>query len=177
MIFVETPLAGAYVIELEFIKDERGFFARTWCANEFEQQGLEATVVQSNLSMNYHKGTLRGMHYQLPPHDETKLVRCTAGSLIDQIVDVRPNSPTFKQSFGVELSAANHKALYVPSGFAHGYQTLEDNTEALYQVTNFYTPGAERGLRYNDPALDLSWPLDVTEVSAKDASWPLFETK
>lgn len=172
MIFRETPLADAWVIELEEISDDRGFFARAFCAREFEARGLVSRVVQTNLSCNRAAGTLRGMHYQVAPHEEVKLVRCIRGALYDVIVDLRPGSPSYLQTFGVELSAGNRKTLYVPGGFAHGFQTLEPDTEALYQVSEFYTPGAEQGLRYDDPRFAIQWPLPVSAISEKDAGWP-----
>ena len=172
MEFTETRLQGAFLIDVNAHSDERGLFARAYCANEFEEAGLEHRLVQANLSINYKAGTLRGMHYQVAPHDEAKLVRCIRGALFDQIVDMRPDSATYLQSVGVELRAENRRAIYIPRGFAHGYQTLTDDTEAFYQVTNFYTPGAEQGLCYDDPALGLAWPVPVSEISAKDTSWP-----
>jgi dTDP-4-dehydrorhamnose 3,5-epimerase len=175
VIFTETPLAGAFVLDLEKRGDDRGFFARTFCQNEFTDHGLEPVVAQCNLSWNARAGTLRGMHYQLPPAAETKLVRCTAGAIYDVIVDLRPESPTYLQHFGVELTAENRRALYVPAIFGHGYQALTDGAEVTYQVGEFYTPGAERGLRHDDPALGIEWPIPVTEISEKDASWPLLD--
>jgi dTDP-4-dehydrorhamnose 3,5-epimerase len=172
MIFLETKLVGAYLIEIEKREDQRGFFARTWCQNEFEAHGLVACIVQANMSYNKRQGTLRGMHFQVAPYAETKLVRCIRGALYDVIVDLRPDSPTFAQWLGVELTADNYRMLYVPEGFAHGFQTLADDTEASYQVSQFYTPGAEGGLRYNDPAFQIEWPLAVAVISEKDASWP-----
>lgn len=172
MKFTETPLADAYVIGLEPMTDERGFFARGWCSREFEEHGLAANIVQANVSFNHSAGTLRGMHYQVAPHEESKLVRCTSGALFDVIIDLRADSATFGQWFGVELSAANRQMLYVPHGFAHGYQTLTDGTEAFYQVSEFYAPGAEQGIRYNDARFAIEWPLAVTVISEKDASWP-----
>ena len=176
MRFEETPLAGAFVIELEPHADDRGFFARAYCAREFEEHGLEPRVVQANLSYNRSKGTLRGMHYQAPPAGEAKLVRCIRGAIHDVIVDLRPDSPTYLQHVGVDLTAENRRALFVPALFAHGFQTLEDEVEVFYQVSEFYTPGAERGLRHDDPALGISWPLEVSEISDKDRSWDLLET-
>ncbi len=173
MRFTETPLAGAWVLDLERHHDERGFFARAFCVNEFTDRGMEPVVAQTNVSFSARAGTLRGMHYQLPPAAETKLVRCTAGALYDVIVDLRPDSPTYRQHFGVELTAANHRMLYVPAMFAHGFVTLADDTEATYQVSEFFTPGAERGLRHDDPALGIAWPRAVTVISDKDRSWPL----
>lgn len=175
MLFVETPLKGAFVIDLELRQDDRGYFARTFCVHEFEAHGLQPTVAQCNVSFNHRKGTLRGMHYQAPPAAETKLVRCTSGAIYDVIVDLRPESPTYLSHFGVELSAEKRRALYVPELFAHGYQTLTDGAEVAYQVGEFYTPGFERGLRYDDPALAIAWPLEVATISAKDAGWPLFQ--
>lgn len=176
MRFEETPLAGAFVIEIEPHADDRGFFARAYCAREFEEHGLEPRVVQANLSYNRSKGTLRGMHYQAPPAGEAKLVRCIRGAIHDVIVDLRRDSPTYLQHVGVDLTAENRRALFVPALFAHGFQTLEDEVEVFYQVSEFYTPGAERGLRHDDPALGISWPLPVSEISDKDRSWDLLET-
>ena len=173
MIFRETKLAGAFVIELERREDDRGYFARTFCQREFDEHGLEPFIAQANLAYNKRRGTLRGMHFQYPPAAETKLVRCTRGAILDIIVDVRPESPTYLEHISVELSADNAFALYVPRRFAHGYQVLEDGTETSYQVGEFYTPETEGGLRYDDPALGLSWPLPVTELSDKDRVWPL----
>ncbi len=174
MKFHETKLQGAWVIELEKFEDSRGFFARAWCQKEFEDHGLVSRVVQANDSFNRKAGTLRGMHYQTAPYEETKLVRCTSGALYDVIVDLRPDSPTYKRWFGVELTARNYKMLYVPANFAHGFITLEDNTEAIYFVSEFYTPGAEKGLRWNDPAFNIEWPRAADVISDKDAAWPDF---
>lgn len=168
-----TPLDGAVLVELETRTDDRGFFARTFCREEFAAAGLEPAVEQCNLSFNHRAGTLRGMHFQVEPALEAKLVRCTAGAVVDAVVDMREGSATYLQSFAVELSATNRLALYVPPLFAHGYQTLVDGAEVCYQVSQAYTPGTERGLRYDDPALGLSWPLPVSVISDKDASWPL----
>lgn len=172
MLFHETRLEGAFVIELEKRADTRGFFARGWCQKEFEDHGLVAQVVQTNISYNRKKGTLRGMHYQVAPVEETKLVRCVRGGIYDVIIDLRSESPTYKQWMGVELTAENYKMLYVPENFAHGVQTLEDDTEVIYQVSQFYTPGAERGIRWNDPAFRIEWPRDIEVISDKDADWP-----
>ncbi len=172
MLFHEARLEGAFVIELEKRADTRGFFARGWCQKEFEDHGLVAQVVQANISYNRKKGTLRGMHYQVAPVEETKLVRCVRGGIYDVIIDLRPESPTYKQWIGVELTAENYKMLYVPENFAHGLQTLEDDTEVIYQVSQLYTPGAERGLRWNDPAFRIEWPQDIEVISDKDADWP-----
>jgi dTDP-4-dehydrorhamnose 3,5-epimerase len=173
MKFTETKLQGAFILELEHRSDNRGFFARTFCQKEFEAHGLNPNVAQSNLSFNEKAGTLRGLHYQTPPAIEAKLFRCIKGAIYDVIVDMRPDSPTYLQHFGIELSADNHLALYVPEMFAHGYQALQDGTEVLYQVSEFYTPGVEKGLRYDDPALGINWPMPATVVSEKDLSWPL----
>jgi len=170
-----TAIPGVTVLELELREDERGFFARTFCREEFLAAGLEPLVEQCNLSFNHRAGTLRGMHYQVHPAPEAKLVRCTRGAIVDQVVDMREGSPTYLRSVSVELTADNRRALYVPPLFAHGYQTLADDTEVTYQVSAAYTPGTERGLRYDDPALGLTWPLPVTAVSPKDAQWPLLE--
>jgi dTDP-4-dehydrorhamnose 3,5-epimerase len=175
VIFSETQLPGAFVVDLDRKGDERGFFARTFCRDEFEAHGLDPDVVQCNVSYNHVAGTLRGMHYQTDPAPETKLVRCTAGAVFDVIIDMRPGSPTYLQHFGVELSADNRRALYIPGLFAHGYLTLTDGAEVNYQVGEFYTPEAERGLRYDDPALGIEWPVPVKVISDKDASWPLLE--
>ncbi len=173
MIFHRLKLAGAYRIDLEPREDERGFFARAWCQKEFAEHGLETRIVQSNLSYNRYKGTLRGMHYQAPPHEEVKLVRCIRGSIFDVIIDLRPDSPTYRQWVGVELTAANRQMLYVPRGFAHGFQTLEDDTEVFYHVSEFYHPQAERGVRWNDPQFGIAWPaVEKRIVSVKDQSWP-----
>lgn len=175
MIFTETKLKGAFVLDLELRSDDRGGFARTYCAKEFEAHGLKPSVAQCNLSFNYKAGTLRGMHYQIPPAAETKLVRCTKGAIYDVIIDLRPDSPTYLQHFGVELTADNRRALYVPELFAHGYQALTDDAEVVYQVGEFYTPGYERGIRYDDPTFAIAWPIPVTVMSEKDQSWPPFE--
>ncbi len=177
MIFTETTLSGAYIIDLEPRTDSRGFFARAFCQQEFEAHGLKPTIAQANLAFNHRKGTLRGMHFQFPPAAETKVVRCTRGAILDIIVDLRPESPTYLQHTAVELTEDNHRALYVPERFAHGYQVLRDMTETSYQVGEFYTPGSEGGLLYNDPRLRLSWPLPVSVISEKDAAWPLLDAQ
>jgi dTDP-4-dehydrorhamnose 3,5-epimerase len=177
MIFNKTALWGAYIIDLEPRPDERGFFARAFCQKEFEAHGLKPVIAQANVAFNHKKGTLRGMHFQFPPAAETKVVRCTRGAILDIIVDLRPESPTFLQHISVELSEDNHRGLYVPERFAHGYQVLRDNTETSYQVGEFYTPGSEGGLMYNDPRLGLSWPLPVTVISEKDQGWRLLEVQ
>ena len=173
MHFIETKLTGAYLVEIEPYIDQRGYFARTFCAQEFLKQGLVSNFVQTSLSVNPKRGTLRGLHYQTPPHCEVKLVRCTNGSIYDVIVDLRPESPTYLQHIGVELSAKNRKALYVPEMFAHGLQTLEDNTEVLYSISTFYSPEASIGLNYKDPRLGIQWPLPVTSLSEKDQNSPM----
>ncbi len=173
MIFNDTAIQGVYIIDLDLRKDDRGFFARTFCAREFEEHGLKPVVAQCNMSFNYKKGTLRGMHFQVPPATETKLVRCTQGAIYDVIVDLREDSPTYLKNVGVALTAETRRALYVPEMFAHGYQTLTDAAEVVYQVTEFYTPGYERGLRYSDPKLGIDWPLPASVISEKDANWPL----
>ena len=178
MIFTETDLQGAFIIDLERREDARGFFARAFCQHEFAAHGLKPVIAQANIAFNRRKGTLRGMHFQFPPHPETKLVRATRGAILDIIVDLRPESPTYLRHVAVELSADNHRALYVPERFAHGYQALEDGTETSYQVGEFYAPGDEGGLSPFDPRLGLAWPLPVTEMSPKDAAWkPLDEVE
>jgi len=177
MIFTETGLSGAFVVDLERREDARGFFARAFCAQEFAAHGITMEIKQSNMSLNEKAGTLRGMHFQREPAQEAKFVRCVAGSLYDMIVDNRPDSPTYLQSFGAELSAENGRALYVPKGFAHGFLTLAPHTMANYLVDEFYTPGVEGGFRYDDPALGMRWPSEIREISDKDANWPLIKTK
>jgi dTDP-4-dehydrorhamnose 3,5-epimerase len=173
MIYTETKLRGAFIIEPELIRDERGAFTYLFESREAAAKGLRTNVVQVKLSYNIRKGTLRGMHYQAPPAAEVKLVRCTRGVVWDVIVDVRPDSPTYLQHIGVELSADNRKALYVPQMFAHGYQTLTDDAEVVYQVDEFYAPQHERGLRYDDPKLKINWPVPVDSISKKDHAWQL----
>jgi dTDP-4-dehydrorhamnose 3,5-epimerase len=171
MIFSETKLRGAFVIDVQPHQDERGFFARAFCQHEFQAHGLNPVIAQANIGFNRRKGTLRGMHFQYPPAAETKLVRCTRGAIVDIIVDLRPESPTYLQHVAVELTADNHRGILVPERFAHGYQALEDNTETTYDVGEFYTPGSEGGLLYDDPALGLEWPLPVSVMSDKDRQW------
>ena len=171
MIFTETKLEGAFILDLERREDDRGFFARTFCQHEFEAHGLKAVIAQANIAFNRYKGTLRGMHFQYPPAAETKLVRATRGAILDIIVDLRPESATYLEHVAVELSADNHRALFVPERFAHGYQVLDDDTETSYQVGEFYAPDVEGGLLYNDPRLGLEWPLPVAEMSDKDRQW------
>jgi dTDP-4-dehydrorhamnose 3,5-epimerase len=172
MIFKETNLKGAFIIEMEKREDSRGFYARTWCQKEFEAQGLVPLLVQSNLMFNKGKGTLRGMHYQAEPHAETKLFRCCRGAIYDVIIDVRMGSPTYKNWLAVELSEDNYRMLYVPRGFAQGYLTLQDNSEVTYQVSEFYAPGSERGIRYDDAAFGIEWPIAIQTISDKDKRWP-----
>ncbi len=172
MIFKETKLKSAFLIEIQELTDERGFFARSWCQREFEAQGLDTRLVQANISYNRRTGTLRGLHYQVSPHEENKLVRCTKGAIYDVIVDFRKGSPTYCEWISADLTEGNRRMLFVPQGFAHGFQTLVDDTEVTYQVSEFYTPGAERGVRYDDPALSIRWPLPVSIISEKDSSWP-----
>lgn len=173
MKFLPTPLAGAYVIELEPREDDRGFFARSFCQEEFEKLGLNPRIAQTNVSWNKRRGTLRGMHYQAAPYAEAKLVRCTQGAMWDAIIDLRPDSPSFKRWHAVELSAANRRALYVPEGFAQGFQTLADETEVLYLMSQFYRPEAARGVRWDDPAFGIAWPIADPQLSNRDRSLPL----
>jgi dTDP-4-dehydrorhamnose 3,5-epimerase len=175
MIFTESKLKGAYIIDIERREDSRGFFARAFCQKEFEAHGLKPMIAQANIAFNVRKGTVRGMHFQYPPAAETKLVRCTRGAILDIIVDLRPESSTYLDHIAVELSENNQRSLYVPERFAHGYQVLRDNTETSYQVGEFYAPGAEGGLRYDDPRLNLQWPLPVAVISDKDAIWKLLD--
>lgn len=175
MRYTDTEVDGVRIVDLELRGDDRGGFARTFDAEEFEANGLDAAVAQCNLSFNRSAGTLRGLHLQLPPHAEGKLVRCTAGSIVDVAVDVRPGSATYGRHVMVELSAANRRALWIPPYVAHGYQTLVDDAEVTYQVSGRYAPGAEQGYRHDDPAFDLSWPVEVTVVSDKDRAWPLVD--
>ena len=170
MIFNETPLKGAFTIELDKRGDDRGFFARLFCINEFDAVGLDRNIVQINNSLSAMKGTLRGMHYQLEPKAETKIVRCIRGALYDVILDLRQDSPSFGQWFGAELTAENRRMMYVPKGFAHGFLTLEANTEAFYMVTEFYAPEMERGIRWNDPRFRIEWPLEPAVISEKDGN-------
>jgi dTDP-4-dehydrorhamnose 3,5-epimerase len=171
MKFRETKLKGAYIIELEKLEDERGYFARAWCQQELLENGLDADLVQCNISQNPKRETLRGMHYQDPPHAETKLVRCTRGAVYDVIVDLRPDSETFLQWIAEELTPDNGRMMYVPKGFAHGFQTLEENSMVFYQVSQFYARDYCRGVRWNDPRLKISWPHDVAVISAQDKGW------
>jgi dTDP-4-dehydrorhamnose 3,5-epimerase len=175
VIFSETKLKGAFIIDVERREDTRGFFARAFCQREFRAHGLKPVIAQANIASNLKKGTVRGMHFQFPPAAETKIVRCTRGGILDIIVDLRPESATFLQCISVELNEENQRALYVPERFAHGYQTLSDNTDTSYQVGEFYMPDAEGGLMYNDPRLGLEWPLPATVMSEKDHKFPLLD--
>lgn len=175
MRITKTPLAGAFLVELDRLEDDRGFFARSFCRREFEQAGLNPAVVQCNVSRNRYRGTLRGMHYQVAPLEEAKLVRVTSGAVFDVIIDLRPGSPTFTRWFGQELTEENHTAMYVPEGFAHGFLTLADNSEVFYQMSNYYSPEHSRGVRFNDPAFGIAWPAPVTIVSPKDTAYSDFD--
>jgi dTDP-4-dehydrorhamnose 3,5-epimerase len=172
MRFTQTHIPGVCVLEIEPRRDERGFFGRAWCRRELEEHGLDATVVQANVGVSTRRGTLRGLHYQAAPHQEVKLVRVTRGAAFDVAVDLRPDSPTYRDWFGVELTADNLKMLYVPEGCAHGYLTLADDTELVYQTSAFYEPGAERGAHYADPAFGIEWPAEVEVISERDRTWP-----
>lgn len=174
MLFTETRLKGAFVVEPEKHEDDRGFFARSWCHDEFEAHGLNPAIAQCNISFNLQKGTLRGMHYAAPPFEEAKLVRCTAGAVYDVIIDLRRDSATYRQHVGEVLSARNYRMMYVPEGFAHGFQTLEDNTEVYYQMSQFYSPGHARGVRYNDAAFGIEWPIGNPVMLDRDRTYPDF---
>jgi dTDP-4-dehydrorhamnose 3,5-epimerase len=175
MLFNELPVSGAFVIDLEPRRDERGFFARTFCKCEFEEHGLKPPTLQFNAGFNHLKGTVRGLHYQVSPATEVKLIRCVRGGVYEVIVDMRPDSPTYLQCCGVELTETNHRLLYIPEMFAAGHQALTDNSEIAYQSSEFYTPECERGVRYDEPAIGIRWPLPPTRISDKDASWPLLD--
>ncbi len=174
MIFTEIKLKGAFVIEPEKKEDSRGFFARAFCQKEFKDRGLNSHIAQANVSLNFKKGTLRGMHFQVPPHQEVKMIRCTRGAVYDVIIDLRKNSPTYKQWFGIELTEDNYKTLYIPKDFAHGYLTLKDKSDVIYFMTQFYQPNSESGVRYNDPAFGIQWPPEVKGdlMTDKDKHWP-----
>jgi dTDP-4-dehydrorhamnose 3,5-epimerase len=172
MKFSETKVKGAYLVELDRREDHRGFFARSWCAREFEAQGLNPRVVQINVGFTAKRAGLRGLHYQLPPHAEAKTVRCTHGRVFDVVLDLRPDSPSHKQWEAFELSAENHKMLYIPEGCAHGYQTMTDNAEIEYLTSAFYASGAATGVRFDDPAFNINWPLPLGSISDADRSWP-----
>jgi dTDP-4-dehydrorhamnose 3,5-epimerase len=174
MIFGVTRLRDAWLIDIEPREDERGFFARTWCRQELAAHGLDTEIAQESLSFNRHRGTIRGLHFQLPPHEEIKIVRCTRGAIFDVIVDLRPRSPSYLCWQGFELSAENRRAIYVPKGFAHGFQTLTDNAEIAYQISAFYAPEAAGGYRHDDTAFAIAWPLPVTVISERDLGWPTF---
>jgi len=175
VIFTELPLPGAYIIEPEPLPDERGFFARLWCQQEFAARRLETRLVQSSMSYNKSAGTLRGMHYQTPPHEEVKIVRCTRGSIFDVIIDLRRDSPTFVKHWAVELTASNRKMLYIPGGFAHGFQTLDDDTEVMYFMSEFFVPACARGVRWDDPVFNIAWPYtDRRIIAPRDATYPDF---
>lgn len=173
MKFIELKLTGAFIIELEYIEDERGFFARSYCVEEFEKKGLISKIHQCNISYNHSKGTLRGMHYQIGEKSEVKIVRCTRGKIFDVIVDLRPHSPTYKKWQELELSSENHKMLYIPQGFAHGFQTLEDSSEVFYQMSESFSPAHARGIRWNDPLFNIQWPFSTPSIiSSKDQQYP-----
>jgi dTDP-4-dehydrorhamnose 3,5-epimerase len=177
MLFTQTPLPGAYLIDMELLSDERGFFARTYCVDEFAAQGLGTPLRQCSVSHNTRKGTLRGLHYQSAPHEEHKLVRCTAGAIFDVIVDIRPDSAHYRQWFGTELSAQNRRAVFIPPGFAHGFITLGDGTEVYYMISVAHSPAHAQGFRWNDPAFGIHWPLDPNVISSRDAAYPLLRTR
>lgn len=172
MKFTPASLPGAWLIEPEPREDERGWFARSWCAREFAEHGLDSSLAQCNISFNRSRGTLRGMHFQKPPHTEAKLVRCTAGAIFDVIIDLRQESPAYLQWAGYELSSSNHYMLYIPAGLAHGFQILTDEAEVFYQMSEFYYPGSGSGVRWNDPAFGIEWPLPVDQISDQDRNWP-----
>ena len=174
MQFIQTPLAGAYLIQPEAISDNRGFFARSFCEKEFAVHGLSTKSVQCNISYNNKRGTLRGMHFQHKPNAEAKLVRCTSGAIYDVIIDLRENSPTFSRWVGYELTSSNHNAMYIPEGFAHGFQTLVDDSEVFYQMFNFFVPESAGGVRWDDPAFKIEWPIKNFVMSDKDCSYPNF---
>ncbi len=175
MEFIKTPLGGTFVLEMERLDDDRGFFARSWCKKEFESHGLNPDLVQCSVSFNKRRGTLRGMHYQVKPYEEAKLVRCTMGAIWDVIVDMRLDSPTFKKWFATELSAENRRMLYIPEGFAHGFLTLENHSEVFYQISEFYHPECARGVRWNDPAFNIKWPDATPVINDRDMSYPDFK--
>jgi dTDP-4-dehydrorhamnose 3,5-epimerase len=174
MLFEPLDIAGAFVVTPELIGDERGFFARSWDRRDFTDRGLNDAVAQCNISFNHSKGTLRGMHYQVPPHEESKLVRCTKGAIYDVVIDLRPDSSSFKSYAGATLSSENHQMMYVPEGCAHGFLTLEDDVEIAYQISEFYAAEAQRGVRWNDPAFGINWPERVAVINERDSSYPDF---
>jgi dTDP-4-dehydrorhamnose 3,5-epimerase len=175
MIFTESPLPGAFLVEMEPLADERGFFARTYCADEFAAQGLGVDLHQCSVSFNARKGTLRGLHYQDAPHEEHKLVRCTAGAIFDVIVDIRPQSPSYRRWFGTDLTAQNRRSLFIPAGYAHGFLTLSDDAEVYYMISVPHAPEYSRGCRWNDPAFGIQWPMKPSVISSRDAAYPLLE--
>ena len=175
MIFAATQLGDACLIDIEPREDERGFFARTWCRHELAAQGLDSEIAQESLSYNRHRGTLRGLHFQRAPQEETKIVRCTRGAVFDVIVDLRARSPTYLRWQGFELTAENRRAIYIPKGFAHGFQSLTDDVEVMYRISAFYAPEAAAGYRYDDAALGIAWPLPVTVIGARDLEWPALD--
>lgn len=177
MIFHETDLSGVFIVEPELILDERGFFATTWSAAEFASRGLNADLRQSNVAFNARRGTIRGMHLQKKPHEEAKLTRCTRGAIYDVAIDLRPESPTRYRWVGAELTCDNHRMLYIPAGFAHGYQTLTDDAEMFYQISEYYHPECTEGVRWNDPILDIAWPLPVSTINDRDANYPLLDSE
>jgi|SRR4051794_2169782 dTDP-4-dehydrorhamnose 3,5-epimerase len=174
MRFIETPINGTWIVDLEKLEDDRGFFGRSFCQNEFRERGLRNTIAQSNVSFNRKRGTIRGMHYQAPPYGEAKLVRCTQGAIWDVVVDLRPNSHTFKRWYGVELSAENRRSLYIPEDMAHGFQTLTDDAEVLYLMSEFYHSSSAMGVRWNDPLFDIHWPIPHPILSERDRAFPDF---
>ncbi len=174
MILTGTSIPGAYLVDIEPHQDDRGFFARTWCTQDFEKNGLDARLVQCNVSFNQQRGTLRGMHFQAEPFPEAKLVRCTQGAIFDVVLDLRPDSSSYLKWVGVELTASNRRALFVPAGCAHGFQSLSDNTEVFYQMTEFFHPDLANGVRWNDPAFGIKWPIAVPILSSRDAAYPDF---
>lgn len=174
MKFTETKLKGAFIIEINKLEDDRGFFGRTWCKNEMKEHGLDTNICQTNISFNKVRGTLRGMHYQINPYQETKIIRCTRGAIFDVIIDLREDSPTFKQWFSIELTQDNYKMLYIPRNFAHGFITLHDNCEVAYLITQFYNPDAEAGIRWNDPMFNIKWPFEPSIISEKDKLHPYY---
>ena len=175
MIFTKSKLSGAYLIDIEKLEDERGFFARSWDSKKFDEIGLNPNLAQCNISFNIQKGTVRGMHFQKSPHEEDKIVRCTKGKIFDVIIDLRKNSSTFTKWEGFELSEDNHKMLYIPKGFAHGFQTMEDNSEIFYQMSEFFMPEYSSGIKWNDPAFEVAWPLPISIISKKDLSYSNFK--
>lgn len=177
MLFSETTIEGAFILDVRKIEDERGFFGRAFCSQEFEKKGLKTTMVQTNISSNRVKGTLRGLHMQVAPHEEAKLVRCTKGSIFDVLVDLRENSPTFLNWYGTELTDESYRMLYIPEGCAHGYLTLADHTDVMYQVSQYYSPTAERGFLWNDPAFSIQWPITPVVISEKDKNQPKFDVR